>query len=105
LPIARWYDARLIVLHVVPPFTDTCHWRTTPSTTNTFATRYRTFQQDIAIHRRFSLGRKITADHEKFCCLGKKGAILISSIPGWSTHADLGNESPLFKEALCTPSH
>ncbi len=78
--------------------TPSCHWRTTPSTTNTFATRFRTLKRDMAIQRRFSLGRKITADHDKFCCLGKKGAILISSIPGWSTHADPENESPFFKE-------
>lgn len=77
--------------------TPSCHWRTTPSTTNTYAMRFGTLKQDLLIHRRFSQGRKITADHDKFCYLGKKGAILISPIPGWSTHADPENGSPFFR--------
>lgn len=81
--------------------TSSCHWRTTPSTTNTFAARLKTLKSHMAIQRRFSLGRKITADHEKFCCLGKKGAMLVSSMPGWSTHAEPGFASPFFKEDLC----
>jgi hypothetical protein len=68
--------------------TPSCHWRTTPSTTNTYAMRVSTLKYDLAIHRRFSTNRKITADHEKFCYLRKKKAILISPMPGWSTHAD-----------------
>lgn len=68
-------------------FTQSCHWRTTPSTTNTFATRFGTLKKDLAIHRRFSLNRKITADHDKFLALQKRGATLISPLPGWSTHA------------------
>lgn len=83
--------------------TPSCHWRTTPSTTNTFAARFSTLKQDMAVHRRYSLGRKITADHDKFCCLGRKGAILISSLPGWSTHADADYVSPHFTESLCKP--
>ncbi len=87
--------------------TPSCHWRTTPSTTNTYAMRFSTFLQDLSIHRRFSLGRNVTADHDKFCFLGKKGAVLVSSIPGWSTHADPEFASPcidwepLYKETLC----
>jgi hypothetical protein len=81
--------------------TESCHWRTTPSTTNTFATRFRTLKEDMAIHRKFSLNRKITADHDKFCCLERKGAMLVSSIPGWSTHAEPEFMSPFFKEATC----
>lgn len=81
--------------------TPSCHWRTTSSTTNTFATRYRTLMQDLHIHRRFSEKRAITADHEKFCTLGRKGAKLISSIPGYSTHAEPEYLSPFFTETLC----
>ncbi len=68
--------------------TPSCHWRTTPSTTNTYAMRFSTLKQDSSAHRSFSLGRKVTADHNKFCFLGKKGRTLISPMPGWSTHAD-----------------
>ena len=84
--------------------TASSHWRTTPSTTNTYAMRFRTLKEHISIHRRFSLERKISADHDKFCHLGKKGATLISPIPGWSTHADLEFASPFFKETLCKRS-
>lgn len=91
--------------------TASCHWRTTPSTTNTYAMRFRTLKEHLAIHKKFSLGRKITADHDKFCYLAKKGAMLVSSIPGWSTHAEPKYASPtidweaFFKESLCTHSH
>ncbi|PIS03356.1 MAG: hypothetical protein COT85_00730 [Chlamydiae bacterium CG10_big_fil_rev_8_21_14_0_10_42_34] len=78
-----------------------CHWRTTPSTTNTYAMRFGTLMKHLPIHRKFSENRKITADHDKFCCLQKKGAILVSPIPGWSTHAEPEFASPFFKETLC----
>ncbi len=90
--------------------TPSCHWRTTPSTTNTYAMRLSTLQEHLPIHRKFSTGREITADHDKFCALAKKGAILISSMPGWSTHAEPKYASPItnwgaiFKESLCKHS-
>jgi hypothetical protein len=74
--------------------TKTCHWRTTPSTTNTYAMRFKTLMRDLPIHRVFSEGRKISADHEKFCSLGEKGSVLISSIPGYSTHVEPEFASP-----------
>jgi len=76
--------------------TDSCHWRTTPSTTNTFAVRYKTLLEHAAIHRAYSENRKISADHEKFCHLQKEGAKLISSIPGYSTHVEKEFLSPCF---------
>jgi hypothetical protein len=74
--------------------TSSCHWRTTPSTTNTFAMRYKALLKHLPIHRRFSENRQISADHEKFCLLGKLGAVLISSIPGYSTHCEPEFASP-----------
>lgn len=85
--------------------TPSTHWRTTPSTTNTYAMRFSTLKHHLPIHRRFSQGRKISADHDKFCCLARKGAMLISPIPGWSTHAEQEFASPFFKETLCKHSH
>lgn len=78
--------------------TASTHWRTIPSTTQTFAMRYSTLIRDLKIHRRFSERRKISADHEKFCKLGKKGAVLISPIPGFSTHAEPEYASPFFEK-------
>jgi len=74
--------------------TPSCHWRTTPSTTNTYAMRFQTLKDHIEYHREFSLGRKITADHEKFSKLAEQGALLVSSIPGFSTHAEPDYASP-----------
>jgi hypothetical protein len=68
--------------------TKTCHWRTTPSTTNTYAMRFKTLKEHLQIHKQFSEGRRITADHDKFIELGRLGGQLISPIPGWSTHID-----------------
>ncbi len=74
--------------------TASCHWRTTPSTTNTYAMLFKTLKKHIDLHRCYSLGRTITADHEKFTKLSEEGAVLISSIPGFSTHAEPDFASP-----------
>lgn len=74
--------------------TKSCHWRTAPSTTHTFATRVETLLKDLNIHRKFSMNRKISADHQKFLALQKKGRTLLSSIPGYSTHAEPKFASP-----------
>lgn len=74
--------------------TESCHWRTTPSTTNTFAMKYSTLMKHLDVHKEFSLNRKISADHEKFCKLNEMGATLISPIPGWSTHVERDFISP-----------
>lgn len=74
--------------------TSSCHWRTTPSTTNTFALQFKTLIRDLSIHQKFSLGRAISADHEKFCYLEAQGIMLISPMPGWSTHAEPEFASP-----------
>jgi hypothetical protein len=79
--------------------TESCHWRTTPSTTNTYAMLFKTLKKHIDIHRCFSLGRTITADHDKFVKLAEEGAVLISSLPGFSTHAEPDYASP------CTQWH
>ncbi|MBI2743665.1 MAG: hypothetical protein HYX48_07085 [Chlamydiales bacterium] len=74
--------------------TESSHWRSTPSTTNTFATRFKTLQRDMQIQRSYSENVKISKDHEKFCALAERGAVLISPMPGWSTHTELAYASP-----------
>ncbi|MBS0620022.1 MAG: hypothetical protein JSS61_00995 [Verrucomicrobia bacterium] len=82
--------------------TASCHWRTTPSTTNTYAMRMKTLLKHLPIHRAYSTGVSITEDHKKFCKLREEGATLISSIPGWSTHMEPAFASPCFKwEQYC----
>lgn len=74
--------------------TNSCHWRSTPSTTNTYAMRYKTLMRDIEIHKSFSLHRNVSDDHGKFLKLQSQGAILVSAIPGWATHAEPKYASP-----------
>ena len=75
-------------------YTKSCHWRTTPSTTNTYAMYFKTLKKHSAVHKEFSLGRKITQDHEKFLKLARRGAKLISPIPGYCTHMESAFLSP-----------
>jgi hypothetical protein len=66
----------------------------TPSTTNTFATKYSNLINDIEIHNKYSTGVEPSADHYKFLELSQRGRILISSIPGYSTHCQNDLLSP-----------
>jgi len=70
--------------------TKSCHWRTTPSTTNTFAVKYKTLMEDMDLHKYYAeFGiQGLAHDHTKFLDLGKKGRTIISSIPGYSTHCN-----------------
>lgn len=86
-PMYRKLKSRLWV-------SQSCHWRTVPSTTNTFAVRFKTLLEDLAIHRRYSQNVSISRDHQKFCRLAWKGRVLISPIPGWSTHVEPEFASP-----------
>jgi len=71
-----------------------CHWRETPSTTNTYAMRFATLKKHLTIHQEFSKGVKISKDHEKFIHLQNQNAKLASSIPGWASHLENSYESP-----------
>lgn len=78
----HWYDDfRTKILH-----TKSSHWMPTPSTTNTFATKYITLLEDIHIHRTYSTNCEPSNDHQKFLDLAGNGRRLISSLPGYSTH-------------------
>ena len=70
--------------------TKSCHWRTTPSTTNTYASRFSRLKEDKAIHKHYSESAQkgVSRDHEKFVYLGKSGRRLVTSIPGYSTQCD-----------------
>ena len=69
--------------------TEKSHWRTTPSTTNTFAAKYKTLMDDLETHFKFSpTDEKTSRDHEKFHALWSEGRSLVSSVPGFSTHVE-----------------
>ena len=63
------------------------HWRTVPSTTNTFACRKDTLVEDLSTHQYYSLPA-ITQDHAKFVALGNNGRRVWSPIPSASTHVE-----------------
>jgi hypothetical protein len=76
----------------------TIHWRTTPSTTNTYAMKMGTLKRDKDIHYKYSFHPKvgdITQDHPKFCELWNSGKSLISCIPSYSTHCDFAGIAPV----------
>ena len=75
--------------------TKSCHWRSTPSTTNTYALLFKTLKKQKDIHLKFSsIKDGYTYDHDKFMHLMVQGYTLISSIPGYSTHVEEKHLSP-----------
>jgi hypothetical protein len=81
--------------------TPSAHWRTTPSTTNTYACRFKTLKQHFDIHVKYcDLIEKWTRDHEKFIHLWNIGSNLVSSIPGYSTHVEENMLSPTINWTL-----
>ena len=75
--------------------TPSVHWRTTPSTTNTYACKFKTLKKHFDIHVQYcDLIEKWTKDHDKFTHLWNIGSNLISSIPGYSTHVEGNMFSP-----------
>jgi hypothetical protein len=76
--------------------TTSVHWRTTPSTTNTYACKVRTFKKHLDIHKEYcDLEKGYTRDHDKFLRLWNEGSNLVSSIPGFSTHVETIFLSPV----------
>ena len=76
--------------------TESSHWRTTPSTTNTFAVKLGDLKKYEKIYRRYSNKNDlISRDHDRFIELWKEGSSLVSAVPGWSTHMEPELASPL----------
>lgn len=78
----HWYEDLLTKVMVTP----SVHWMASPSTTNTFAVKFQTLLEDIAIHRKHSTDVEPSKDHDKFIELAQRGRRLISAIPGHVTH-------------------
>jgi len=77
--------------------TQTAHWRTTPSTCNTYAGKWQTFKKHWNTHMKYCNPQHTHDgyDHTKFIDLWGQGSNLISSIPGYSTHCEISFLSPL----------
>lgn len=91
LPMYRNLQSRILV-------TDSCHWRTVPSTTNTYAMRVGALKKHLEIHLQYSdVHTQVSRDHEKFLHLNSIGSSLVSPIPGYSTHCETAYLSPVVK--------
>lgn len=66
--------------------TKSVHWRTVPSTTNTYACKVRTLLEDFPIHLNHCQFDLPDNDHRKFLELGSNNRTVVSCIPGYSTH-------------------
>jgi len=86
-PLAATETSRLFV-------TDSSHWRTSNSTTMTFAAKVGTLRQDADVMRRH-LQKAKPKDFRMFQTLAKAGRMLVSAIPGIATHCVPGFMSPL----------
>ncbi len=76
--------------------TKSCHWRVTPSTTNTHAMLFKTLKIFKDTYIPFSDTKSgYGFDHDKFMYLNKLGHKLISPIPGYSTHMEIEYLSPV----------
>jgi hypothetical protein len=82
LPIYETLQSKIIA-------TPSVHWRTTPSTTNTYACKFKTLKKHFEVHVQYcDLEEKWTKDHQKFTHLWSIGSNLVSCIPGYSTHVE-----------------
>jgi hypothetical protein len=76
--------------------TPTAHWRTTMSTTNTYACEFKTLKKHFNIHiQHCDLEAKWVKDHDKFTHLWNIGSNLISCVPGYSSHIEENMLSPI----------
>lgn len=83
--------------------TKSLHWRTTPSTCNTYAAKWSTLKKHWDTHVKYCLPEQTHDgyDHTKFLDLWNQGSNLISCIPGYSTHCELPFLSPTINWNNC----
>ena len=74
--------------------TDNCHWKITNSTTMTFASKVSTLKRTEPILRKWTLGAH-PDDFKMFLELRENNELLVTSIPGYSTHGETAWLSPL----------
>jgi hypothetical protein len=75
--------------------TDSCHWKITNSTTMTFASKVSTLKQTEPILRKWTNMGHYPQDFKMFLELRDNNELLITPIPGYSTHGETAWLSPL----------
>lgn len=65
-----------------------CYWRTIPSTTSTYASRFKIFKEDLEMSLTFcDIPNKSNWDHKRFVYLtSQKNRNIMSCMPGWAAH-------------------
>jgi len=75
--------------------TKSVHWRTVPSTVNTCAMLVKTFNQDFdTLYKYNCIDDIYPYDNDKYLELGRNGRLIMSCIPGYSTHMQTNVISP-----------
>ena len=74
--------------------TDNCHWKITNSTTMTFATKVSTLKKVENTLRKHT-SETHPNDFQMFLELRQNNELLITSIPGYSTHGETAWLTPL----------
>jgi len=74
--------------------TNSCHWKITNSTTMTFAAKVSTLKRTEPILRKHTSGTHPN-DFPMFLELREQNELLVTSIPGYSTHGEVAWLSPL----------
>ena len=74
--------------------TDSCHWKITNSTTMTFAAKVKTLRIAEPTLRAYTTGT-YPQDFKMFLKLRKQGHLLITPLPGYSTHGETAWLTPL----------
>ena len=72
-----------------------CHWKITNSTTMTFASTVRVLKEDEEVLRKWTNRGHYPDDYKMFLELREKNRILVTSVPGYSTHCETAWLSPL----------
>lgn len=82
--------------------TTSVHWRTVPSTCNTYACKFSTLKNDMWIHRKYSIEHHqgISSDNSKFLHLGQIGRSLFTPMPGYSTHCNFESSPTIDWESI-----
>jgi hypothetical protein len=82
--------------------TEGTHWRTTPSTTMTFATTLGVLRKDLSVYERHCVSG-YPHDHEMFGELWQKHRrVLVSAVPGFATHTEKTWLGPRVDWQACT---
>lgn len=75
--------------------TDSCHWKITNSTTMTFASTVGTLKRTEPILRKYTNQGHYPDDFKMFLDLREQNELLITPLPGYSTHGETAWLSPL----------